>query len=137
MSDIKDLLANAVDDARHGWSVGIFGAIGEFIRDPDEAVHRRSGDGVLEIASDRGAMRLKPRQDVKVIAYDTLGSDGETWGQSVAFCLPKPENIEQAWCAGSARTATRSSRKTVTPSCSTSASARAMCGCACAPATPP
>ncbi|ODT87452.1 hypothetical protein [Phenylobacterium sp. SCN 70-31] len=38
---------------------------------------------------------MTPRDDIRVVAYDTLSSDGETWGQSVAFCLPAPPLMDQ------------------------------------------
>jgi hypothetical protein len=31
------LLRNAISDPRNGWSIGTFGAIGEFVQDMDEA----------------------------------------------------------------------------------------------------
>jgi hypothetical protein len=95
MSDIDALLTQALDDARHGWSVGTFGAIGEFVRDEDEPV-RASRDGqAQERVTARGGIRITPRDDVKIVAYDTLSSDGETWNQAVAFCLPKPADAPQ------------------------------------------
>lgn len=90
MSDLRSLLTTAMDDARHAWSVGVFGAIGEYMRDADEPTARRRDGPAEAIYTDRAALRVTPRDDVRVIAYDTLGSDGETWGQSVAFCMEKP-----------------------------------------------
>lgn len=36
MTDMATLIDEMVADTRHGWSVGTFGAIGEFMRDADE-----------------------------------------------------------------------------------------------------
>jgi len=90
MSDLRSLITSAMDDARHAFSIGTFGAIGEYMRDADEPTARRR-DGTAEaVYTDRAALRVTPRDDVKVIAYDTLASDGETWGQAVAFCMETP-----------------------------------------------
>ncbi len=95
MSDVEVLLTQALDDYRHGWSVGTFGAIGEFVRGESEPVRRSHNGKVQELVTERGGIRVVPRDDVKVVAYDTLSSDGETWNQSVAFCLPKPSEKSQ------------------------------------------
>jgi hypothetical protein len=51
------LIADLAEDPSHTWSIGIFGAIGEFVRDPDEpAAIVRSADR-LEIATRRDARR--------------------------------------------------------------------------------
>jgi hypothetical protein len=89
MIEIDALLTLALDDYRHGWSVGTFGAIGEFVRDDAERVERARNGMVQEIVTARGGMRLSPSREIRVIAFDTLSSDGETWNQAVAFCLPK------------------------------------------------
>jgi hypothetical protein len=90
MTEVDALLTLALDDYRHGWSIGTFGAIGEFVRDEGEPVRRTHNGAVQEIVTARGGMRVSPNDDIKVIAFDTLSSDGETWNQAVAFCLPKP-----------------------------------------------
>ena len=89
MTEVDALLTLALDDYRHGWSVGTFGAIGEFVRDQAEPVRRARNGTVQEIVTARGGMRVTPNGDIRVIAFDTLASDGETWNQAVAFCLPK------------------------------------------------
>src|ERR1700752_2197805 len=90
MTEVDALVTLALDDFRHGWSIGTFGAIGEFVRDEGGPVRRTRNGAVQEIATARGAMRISTTDDIKVIAFDTLSSDGETWNQAVAFCLPKP-----------------------------------------------
>jgi hypothetical protein len=90
MTDVDALLTQALDDYRHGWSIGTFGAIGEFVREEAEPVHRTRNGTVQEIVTARGGMRISPNGDIRVIAFDTLSGDGETWNQAVAFCLPRP-----------------------------------------------
>ncbi len=89
MADVDALLTDALDDYRHAWSIGTFGANGEFVRDEAEPILRSRKGSVQEIVTARGGMRLSPSQDIRVIAYDTLSSDGETWNQAVALCLPR------------------------------------------------
>ena len=88
LQHLGSFLAHAADDHRNGWSIGTFGAIGEFVRDPEEPVQRSSGLKGLEVISSRGAMRLQACEGLQPVAYDTLSADGETWGIAVAFCLP-------------------------------------------------
>jgi len=95
MTNVDALLTFALDDCRHGWSVGTFGAIGEFVRDEAEPVQRSRNGLVQEIVTARGGMRLSPNGDIRVIAFDTLSSDGETWNQAVAFCLPRADDAPQ------------------------------------------
>ncbi len=86
----QQLLSTAIGDVRNGWSIGTFGAIGEFMRDRDEPFERlRSVDGE-KIVTARGALEVHRLEEAVPIAYDTLSGDGETWGHAVAFCLPRP-----------------------------------------------
>jgi hypothetical protein len=87
LQDLGSFLVQAVDNHRNGWSIGTFGAIGEFVRDADEPVQRISAADGLEIVSSRGAMRIEPCDGLQAVAYDTLSADGETWGIAIAFCL--------------------------------------------------
>ncbi|MER1968897.1 hypothetical protein [Castellaniella sp. GW247-6E4] len=98
MSDITitALVEQMIVDARHGWSIGTFGAIGEFMRDDEEPASISLDAGACRIVTSRGGMRVTPVPALQVIAYDTLASDGETWGQAIAFCLPKPDQCQQS-----------------------------------------
>jgi len=87
----NNLLRNAIDDPRHEWSIGTFGAVGEFRWTEDEPMERRDRDGVIERVTGLAGIKIVPRDDARVIAYDSLHSDGETWGQWVVFCLPMVE----------------------------------------------
>ncbi len=87
---LQSLLSHAIDDARNAWSIGRFGAIGEFVRDPDEVFERSRSEDAERIVTARGALEIGPRTGIVTIAYDTLSADGETWGHAVAFCLPRP-----------------------------------------------
>lgn len=84
----RELLADALDDTGNGWSVGTFGAVGEFVRDRDEPHTRSSEDGSTQIVTARGGIRVKGHDDLVVLAYNTFPGRGDTWGNEVAFCLP-------------------------------------------------
>jgi len=95
MDNLETLLDEMIADPRHGWSIGTFGAIGEFARDDDEPVALASDGTTRRITTARGGLSVAVDPALQVIAYDTLSSDGETWGQSIAFCLPAPAEMEQ------------------------------------------
>jgi hypothetical protein len=85
-----DLIAGLLEKPDIGWSIGSFGAVGEFVRDPDEpaAVHR-AADRVTVVTA-RGAIRVVA-SDLSALAWDSLSGDGETWGHALAFCAERPE----------------------------------------------
>lgn len=86
-----DEIATQALDPNHGWSIGSFGAIGEFVRDADEPAVIRREPALLEIATPRGAMRIAPTTALTPIAWDSLSADGESWGHALALCCPRPE----------------------------------------------
>lgn len=89
------LLREALADPTTAWSLGSFGAIAEFMRDPDEPVLALPDDR-LGLATARGAIALTPSSDLRPVAYETAVSSG--WNHTLAFCLP------EATCAMSRRT---------------------------------
>lgn len=89
------LLREALEEPGTAWSLGSFGAIAEFMRDPDEGVAALC-DGRLGMATHRGAVALTPTPDLRPVAYETAVASG--WKHAVALCLP-----EEA-CAMSRRT---------------------------------
>lgn len=83
-----DWIDSLLDDPRHGWSIGSFGAVGEFMRDPGEPVVREDSALVRNISTPRAAMRIRLDAVPRIVAYDTLVADGASWGQALAFCTP-------------------------------------------------
>lgn len=77
----------ALADESNGWSLGTFGAIAEFVRDPGEPAEIRRIGSSISVATDRGALRLDASPDVIPVAYETPNRDGETWSHAVALCL--------------------------------------------------
>ncbi|WEK45963.1 MAG: hypothetical protein P0Y56_13130 [Candidatus Andeanibacterium colombiense] len=91
MNKISGLIDHMLADPRHGWSIGTFGAVGEFMRDEDEDVRFVRDGGAVMIVTPRAGISVHTVPGLQAVAFDTLSSDGETWGQSVAFCLDLPD----------------------------------------------
>lgn len=92
---VEELLFSAVADVDNGWSIGTFGAIAEFRRDADEPVEHSQRTGWLQCTTARGAIGVRTQHDAVPIAYETLASDGETWGHALALTLPSPTGTHQ------------------------------------------
>ena len=82
---VEALLWDALRDSGTAWSLGSFGAIAEFMRDPDESVSALPDDR-LGMATARGAIALRPQPDLRPVAYETAIASG--WNHAVALCLP-------------------------------------------------
>ena len=82
------LLRPALDDPGNGWSIGTFGAIGEFHRDAGEAAPCGTEAGTASRITARGAIRIEPRAAAQVLAYDIPGRDPDTWTSELTLCMP-------------------------------------------------
>ncbi|MDD7965594.1 DUF6925 family protein [Actinomycetospora lemnae] len=82
-----DLLA-WVDDPDAGWSVGTFGALAEFLRDPDEPAEVTHAGGRATVVTPRGGVDVRLTEDVRPVAWERRA--GESWSQAVALCLFLP-----------------------------------------------
>ena len=85
---LLEVLSDLARDCGNGWSIGSFGAIGEFVRGEQESVAIDVQDGRFEVTTARGGMRIMPIVPLRAIAYDTLSSDGEGWSHALALCAP-------------------------------------------------
>ena len=85
---VTTLLREALADPGTAWSLGSFGAIAEFMRDPGEAFEPLS-DGRLGLATERGAVALTPIPGLRPVAYETAIGSG--WNHAVALCLPEAD----------------------------------------------
>ncbi|KQP69955.1 hypothetical protein ASF41_19965 [Methylobacterium sp. Leaf111] len=83
---VVTLLREALSDPGTAWSLGSFGAIAEFMRDPEEAVLPLP-DERLGMATARGAIALTPSSDLRPVAYETAVASG--WNHALALCLPE------------------------------------------------
>lgn len=91
MSVDRKLLESFLNDPGCAWSLGTFGAIGEFARDPDEPVEFPDGDGALGACTARGAIRVDAARVPRIVAYETPSSTAGRWSHGVVFCLPADE----------------------------------------------
>lgn len=87
-ADAYDILARHALDPSNGWSLGVFGAIAEFMRDrtePAQVAH----DGVrTEVVTARGAMRLLAHPEAVIVDYEMPSRHPERRVRAVAACLP-------------------------------------------------
>ena len=83
--DVTGLLAAQMADPATSWSLGTFGAIAEFVRDPQEPVMMERSDVALSAVTDRGAIRIRPVAGVRLVASES--PTRESWNQRVALCL--------------------------------------------------
>ncbi len=83
---VEALLRNCLADPETAWSVGSFGAIAEFMRDPDEQATELT-DGRLGAYTSRGAVAFTPIPGLRPVAYETAINSG--WNHAVALCLPE------------------------------------------------
>lgn len=86
---VFDLLRQYLLDPDTGWSVGSFGAIGEFMRAPREAAEIDAEAPVLSVVTARGGLRLVDGPGVRAVAYENANARSESWSQSVALGLPE------------------------------------------------
>jgi hypothetical protein len=82
-----ELLATQIADHEASWSLGTFGAIAEFARDPDEPVELSRTDADLAAATARGGIRITPNERLRLFASES--TTRESWSQRVSLCLPE------------------------------------------------
>jgi hypothetical protein len=80
------LLSAQMMDTEAQWSLGTFGALAEFTRDRDEEAELLCSGPVLSAATQRGAIRITPLPDMRLIASETTTK--ESWSHRIALCLP-------------------------------------------------
>lgn len=83
-----DLIEHYFASPNHGWSMGSFGAIGEFMWDEGEE-NRLPYNGYLGRITPRGAVSIKVGDDIQPIAYEYLSSNKKNWIHGVIFCMPE------------------------------------------------
>ena len=83
-----DLLHRAIADPDTQWSLGTFGAIAEFSRDPDEPVTLRQSDDAVSAVTARGGIAIQHHPRDRALASESITKSG--WNQRIALCLPMP-----------------------------------------------
>ncbi|GJE16607.1 DUF6925 family protein [Methylobacterium marchantiae] len=85
-SAVSDFLADCLRDPSTTWSLGSFGAIAAFLRDPEEEAIPLH-DARLGLVTPRGAIALDSSAGLRPVPYETgFASD---WNHAVAMCLPR------------------------------------------------
>jgi hypothetical protein len=84
---LSEFLDKQLKDPDTAWSVGSFGAIAEFTRDPEEPV-TFDRDGTAQSAvTPRGGIRISAQASLRPIASESPTADA--WNHRVALCLPR------------------------------------------------
>lgn len=86
---IYEIVSRGIADPATSWSLGTFGAIAEFMRDPDEEVALSDDGRVVGAVTARGGIRLEPSPGLHAFAYETGVGQGNRWSHAVALCLPE------------------------------------------------
>lgn len=93
---VRATLRDHIRDAGSQWNLGTFGAVAEFMRDPDEPVAITDEPDRLAAVTARGGIGFGSLADVRLFASES--ATGAMWGHRVALCLPADA------CAMSGRT---------------------------------
>lgn len=86
MTKVLDLLAEQLANAETAWSIGTFGAIAEFVREPDEPTKIGRGDETISAITEKGALCIKAHPQLRPFASESLTTQG--WSQRVSLCVP-------------------------------------------------
>ena len=81
-----DIITQYLADAGAQWSLGTFGAIAEFMRDPDEPAEIETAERLIAVVTPRGGIALEALDGLRPIAFETITT--HAWSQRIAFCLP-------------------------------------------------
>jgi Family of unknown function (DUF6925) len=82
-----ECLAGHMADAETQWSLGTFGAIAEFARDPGEPVTLERRPKAHMAVTERGGIRIVSSARMRLFAFETTTK--ESWSPRVALCLPQ------------------------------------------------
>jgi hypothetical protein len=85
--DVTSLIHQELATQTTQWSLGTFGAIAEFLRDPGEPVDFGDGPGRLFAVTARGGIGFDDLSEVRLVASET--AVGQGWSHRVALCLPE------------------------------------------------
>lgn len=82
---LRALIAAHLADPRIAWSLGTFGAVAEFQREPDEPM---AHEGLIAVTA-RGGIAVELAPEVVPVAYERRDGHGSAHG--VAFCLSREQ----------------------------------------------
>lgn len=89
--NIRSLIEEHLRSPEHSWSIGISGAIGEFMYDENEQVEVDVSADEISVLTARGAMSIKLGADIKCLAYEEMSSCTRSWSQNVVFFMPEEQ----------------------------------------------
>ncbi len=89
--NIASFIEEHLSSPDHNWSIGISGAIGEFMYDNDEQISIEKNGKQVNIITPRGAMQINTDTNIKCVAYEEPSPCTKSWSQSVAFCLSESD----------------------------------------------
>ena len=98
---LSEFFDNQMKDPDIAWSVGSFGAIAEFMRDPDEAVTFRRNGTARSAVTARGGVLVDAQIGSRLIASES--PTAEAWSHRVALCLPRNLRSEDRYGCYSGR----------------------------------
>ena len=84
----REWISDELRNAGTSWSVGAFGAIAEFSRDPHEPLRARPEPSRCEAVTNKGGIRVASLDGVRAVAYEAATRDADQWSHAVALCLP-------------------------------------------------
>lgn len=84
-SRVDSLLEDHISRSDTQWSLGTFGGIAEFSRDPDETVELDISEDRIRAVTSRGGIVIDHRQDMRPFASESVTRD--SWSHRVALCL--------------------------------------------------
>lgn len=83
---MQNAIAALLDEHETGFGIGILGAIGEFIRDPGEAMQATA----LSRVTARGGIAIRLDHPMpRLIAWEEVSTDPRLWKQAAALILPE------------------------------------------------
>ncbi len=94
-SELRELVAGHLRSAKSSWSIGAFGAIAEFHREPSEA----ADPWEFTVVTSGGAIAVRLAGRCRAFAYELISARSDLWLHGVALCLPE----SQARMTGNAR----------------------------------
>ena len=88
-SELRDILKSHLSSPAHSWSIGIPGAIGEFMYDENEAAEISESEECISALTSRGAIQIRFHPELTCFAHEELSSCTKSWSQNLSFCLDK------------------------------------------------
>ena len=89
-----DLLHRAIADPDTQWSLGTFGAIAEFSRDPTSRCTLRQSDDAVSAVTARGGIAIQHHPRNRALASESITKSG--WNQRIALCLSEADGAMAA-----------------------------------------